>query len=174
MQDDDVPDSLVEAPASGTWSEPPADSVFSLRDGLAHGVGSTDAKYVFSGDEYRGLHLLGHIKGRMESKPPTTWREEVLLARQFRDQYADEFKTQEGDDLQPERIVNPLVKNSEKAAEILHRNGLDGRDINRNLTGFATPNIAQIPLSAAAKHAQLIFDTITDIHNLTSTSDDFG
>ena len=39
------------------------------------------------------------------------------LARQFRDQYADEFKTQEGDDLQPERIVNPLVKNSEKAAK---------------------------------------------------------
>ena len=73
----------------------------------------------------------------------------MLLARQFRDQYADEFKTQEGDDLQPERIVNPVVKNSEKAAEILHRNGLDGRDINRNLTGFATPNIAKIPLSAA-------------------------
>ena len=148
VQDDDVPDSLVEAIASGTWSEPPADSVFSLRDKLRTELVPLTPN-TYSWDEYRGLHLLGHIKGRMESKPPTTWREEVLLARQFRDQYADEFKTQEGDDLQPERIVNPLVKNSEKAAEILHRNGLDGRDINRNLTGFATPNIAKIPLSAA-------------------------
>ena len=146
VQHDDVPESLVEAIASGTWSEPPADSVFNLRDKL-RGELVPLTPNTYSWEEYRGLLLLGHIKGRIEEKPPGTWREEVILARQLRNQYTEKAANLDGDNLQPEQITHPIVTKSAEAAEILHRYGLDGRGINQNLTGISPPKVGKIPLA---------------------------
>ena len=145
VESDDVPQNLVDAVSSGTWSEPPAESVFKLRDKLRTDLVPLSPN-ANSWEEYRGLMLLGHVKGRMEGKKPTTWRQEVEMARELRDTYASKSKSLDVDNLQPEKIINPIVDKSSRAAEILHKNGLDGRDLNHSSNKLASPRIAKLPL----------------------------
>ena len=87
VEDSDVPQNLVDAVATGTWSEPPAESVFKLRDKLREDLVPLSPN-AYSWEEYRGLLLLGHIKGRIENNPPNSWHEEVEHARNLRDNTA--------------------------------------------------------------------------------------
>ena len=147
VEDSDVPQNLVDAVATGTWSEPPAESVFKLRDKLREELVPLSPN-AYSWEEYRGLLLLGHIKGRIENNPPKSWREEVEHARNLRDKYRIESNSTDVDDLQPEKITNPLIAKSEQAAELLHRNKLDGRDLNYNATNLAGPKLNKLPFAS--------------------------
>tara|TARA_B100001287_G_scaffold274044_1_gene278610 strand:- start:3721 stop:4770 length:1050 start_codon:yes stop_codon:yes gene_type:complete len=147
VEDNDVPQNLVDAVSTGTWSEPPADSVFKLRDKLREDLVPLSPN-AYSWEEYRGLLLLGHLNGRLENNAPKSWREEVEQARYFRNKYSIESKSTDIDDLQPEKITSSLVSKSEKAAELLHKNGLDGRDLNTTSTNLAKPKLSKLPFSA--------------------------
>lgn len=147
VEDNDVPQNLVDAVSTGTWSEPPADSVFKLRDKLREDLVPLSPN-AYSWEEYRGLLLLGHLNGRLENNAPKSWREEVEQARFFRNKYSIESKSTDIDNLQPQKITDDLVSKSEKAAELLHKNGLDGRDLNTNSTNLAKPKLSKLPFSA--------------------------
>ena len=146
VENSDVPQNLVDAVSTGTWSEPPAESVFKLRDKLREDLVPLSPN-TYSWEEYRALLLLGHIKGRMENSPPKSWRGEVEQARLLRDKYCIESNFTDADDLQPEKMTNSLVLKSEKAAELLHKYGLDGRDLNDDSTNLAKPKLSKLPLA---------------------------
>ena len=57
------------------------------------------------------------------------------------------YKRQDTDDLQPPKITHPLVEKAKQAAEILHSNGLDGRDLNAQSTGLRRGNLINTPLA---------------------------
>ena len=146
IEDGDVPQNLVDAVSTGSWSEPPAESVFKLRDKLRDDLVPLSPN-THSWDEYRGLLLLGHIKGRMEHNPPKSWRAEVEQARSLRNKYNSGSKSMNVDDLQPNKITETLVAKSEQAARILHENGMDGRDLNFDSTSLAKPEVGRLPLA---------------------------
>ena len=146
IEDDDVPQNLVDAVSTGSWSEPPAESVFKLRDKLRDDLVPLSPN-THSWDEYRGLLLLGHVKGRMEHNPPKSWRAEVEQARSLRNKYNSGPKSMNVDDLQPNKITETLVAKSEQAARILHENGMDGRDLNFDSTSLAKPEVSKLPLA---------------------------
>ncbi|MDB4656880.1 hypothetical protein OAE50_01295, partial [Candidatus Poseidoniaceae archaeon] len=146
VESEDIPDNLIEAVRDGTWSEPPAESVFRLRDNLREKLVPLSPD-VNSWEEYRGLQLLGHVKGRLDGKAPTSWSHEVKLARHFRTHFSDQQRSLDTDDLQPPKITHPLAEKAEQAAEILHNNGLDGRDLNAQSTGLRRGNLIKTPLA---------------------------
>ena len=146
IKDGDVPQNLVDAVSTGSWSEPPAESVFKLRDKLRDDLVPLSPN-THSWDEYRGLLLLGHVKGRMEHNPPKSWRAEVEQARSLRNKYNSGPKSMNVDDLQPNKITETLVAKSEQAARILHENGMDGRDLNFDSTSLAKPEVSKLPLA---------------------------
>ena len=146
IEDGDVPQNLVDAVSTGSWSEPPAESVFKLRDKLRDDLVPLSPN-THSWDEYRGLLLLGHVKGRMEHNPPKSWRAEVEQARSLRNKYNSGPKSMNVDDLQPSKITETLVAKSEQAARILHENGMDGRDLNFDSTSLAKPEVSKLPLA---------------------------
>ena len=146
IEDGDVPQNLVDAVSTGSWSEPPAESVFKLRDKLREDLVPLSPN-THSWDEYRGLLLLGHVKGRMEHNPPKSWRAEVEQARSLRNKYNSGPKLMNVDDLQPNKITETLVAKSEQAARILHENGMDGRDLNFDSTSLAKPEVSKLPLA---------------------------
>ena len=146
IEDGDVPQNLVDAVSTGSWSEPPAESVFKLRDKLRDDLVPLSPN-THSWDEYRGLLLLGHVKGRMEHNPPKSWRAEVEQARSLRNKYNSSLKSMNVDDLQPNKITETLVAKSEQAARILHENGMDGRDLNFDSTSLAKPEVSKLPLA---------------------------
>jgi len=146
VESNDIPNNLIEAVGDGTWSEPPAESVFRLRDNLREKLVPLSPD-VHSWEEYRGLQLLGHVKGRLEGNPPKSWSHEVKLARHFRTHFSDQQRSLDADDLQPPKITHPLVEKAEQAAEILHNNGLDGRDLNAQSTGLRRGNLIKTPLA---------------------------
>ena len=146
IEDGDVPQNLVDAVSTGSWSEPPAESVFKLRDKLRDDLVPLSPN-THSWDEYRGLLLLGHVKGRIEHNPPKSWRAEVEQARSLRNKYNSGPKSMNVDDLQPNKITETLVAKSEQAARILHENGMDGRDLNFDSTSLAKPEVSKLPLA---------------------------
>lgn len=146
VENEDIPDNLIEAVRDGTWSEPPAESVFRLRDGLREKLVPLSPD-VYSWEEYRGLQLLGHVKGRLDGNAPNSWSHEVKLARHFRKHFSEENRSLEADNLQPPKIVHPLVEKAEQAADILHNNGLDGRDLNDQSSGLRGAKLIKTPLA---------------------------
>ena len=64
VESSEVPQNLVDAVSSGTWSEPPAESVFRLRDKLREDLVPLSPN-THTWKEYRALLLLGHINGRI-------------------------------------------------------------------------------------------------------------
>ena len=144
----DVPQNLIDAVADGTWSEPPAESVFALRDKLRHDLLPLSPN-VATWQEYRALLLLGHIKSRILGNPPKSWKEEVELAREFRDEFTQSIDSaNDEDNLAPSSINNKLVSKAKSAAEILHSNGLDGRDLDNSSTKLRTAKVQNLPISA--------------------------
>ena len=85
---------------------------------------------VSSWEENRTLHLLGHLDFRKQGKTLPSWREEVLAARKFQEQFAEDLEIDANEDVQPAKLSHPILESASQAADILHQNGLDGRDIN--------------------------------------------
>ena len=131
--------------ASGTWSEPPAEAVFKLRDNLREKlVPLTPNTHTW--DEHRGLLLLGHIRGRLDKNRQNHGRMKLFTDANFGPIH-NKSTTADNESLQPPKLTNPSLEKSEIAADILHRNGLDGRDLNGDATKLSSPRIAKLPLA---------------------------
>ena len=147
VSEEEVPQNLIDAVADGTWSEPPAESVFRLRDKLRQDLVPLSPN-VSTWQEYRALLLLGHIQARISGGPPKSWSEEVKLAREFRSKFSKTADiSDDNDNLEPYEIKDQLVVKAKTAAEILHRNGLDGRDLDTSSTKLRGVKVHKLPLS---------------------------
>jgi 1-acyl-sn-glycerol-3-phosphate acyltransferase len=144
----DIPEELVEAVANGSWSEPPAEIVFKLRDKLRLEMEPLTPN-VSKWNEYRALHLLGHIEQRRQNNPPNTWRKEVLAARDIHCRIVKQDRIIVNDEPKPDEIEHPIIKPAISAAQILEENGLDGRDLNSKGTDLRFANISKLPVSLA-------------------------
>lgn len=152
VTEDDVPDELISAVSKGSWSEPPAEIVFQLRDKLRLEMEPLTPN-VSEWSEYRALHLLGHLEQRRNSTLPDTWRKEVLAARDIRNRLVNQERIIVNDEPKPEKIVHPIIKPAISAAQILHENNLDGRDINPKGTDLRFANLPKLPISLARSSA---------------------
>ena len=108
-------DELVKALEAGEWKEPRADAVIGLRDELQARLAPLTPNAP-DWKTHRAWHLLGHLRANKSGKPLKSWREEVLAAREAREEVANESASE-------------LVTKAKRAAAILDDNGLDGRDI---------------------------------------------
>jgi len=112
IPDEGLPQDLIEAVSEGNWAEPPAQNVTTLRDALEIKLAPMTPDSPSFGD-YRADHLVAHMRARKEQTPLTTWREEVLAAREVKAK-------------PPSEDAAKLAKN---IGNVLYDNHLDGRDI---------------------------------------------
>ena len=148
----DIPQDLIDAVANGSWSEPPAEIVFKLRDKLRIEMEPITPN-VAEWEEYRALHLLGHIENRLQNNPPNSWRKEVLAARGIRDRIVKQEREVINDEPKPDVIEHPIIKPAISAAQILEENNLDGRDLNVKGTDLRFANFSKLPISLARSFA---------------------
>ena len=126
LPEDEIPDELIEAVQKREWVEPPGELVRSLRDGLRpHLLPITPN--VSSWDEHGAFHLIAQLESRMKKAPLSTWKSEVLAAREVRDRFQTE---PEGEDSKPIEIRHPIVDAAKEIHLQLKKRNLDGRDLN--------------------------------------------
>ena len=142
----DIPNELIEAVSEGNWSEPPAENVFNLRDRLRLEMEPLTPN-VAEWEEHRALHLLGHLSRRIIGDKPKSWKDEVLAAREIREIIVEPKKSIVNDEPKPKLIEHELIKPAISASNILHQNGLDGRDLNSKGNDIRFANITHLPLS---------------------------
>ncbi|MBL6891155.1 MAG: 1-acyl-sn-glycerol-3-phosphate acyltransferase [Candidatus Poseidoniaceae archaeon] len=145
---DDIPSDLIEAVSKGSWSEPPAEIVFQLRDKLRLEMEPLTPN-VAEWEEHRALHLLGHVEQRRNNTPPGTWRKEVLAARDIQNRLVKQKRVIVNDEPKPDEIEHPIIKPAVSAAKILQENNLDGRDLNSKGTDLRFANLSKLPISLA-------------------------
>ena len=151
----DIPDELIEAVSKGSWSEPPAENVFNLRDRLRLEMEPLTPN-VAEWEEYRALHLLGHLSRRIIGNQSKSWKDEVLAAREIRDIIVEPKQSIVNDEPKPEPIDHEILKPAISAANILHQSGLDGRDLDSKGMDLRFANIAHLPLSLIRSTAFLL------------------
>ena len=126
LPEDEIPDELIEAVQKREWVEPPGEFVRSLRDGLRpHLLPITPN--VSSWDEHGAFHLIAQLESRMKKASLSTWKSEVLAAREVRDRFQTE---PEGEDSKPIEIRHPIVDAAKEIHLQLKKRNLDGRDLN--------------------------------------------
>lgn len=135
LLDEDIPDELVESVRGGKWSEPPAEKVISLRDRLRLELVPLTPN-TSDWTENDALHLMGQVNARRSNRPLTTWRQEVLAARAFRDALQPETMSHMDTTVLP--IEHPTIPPARSAANLLKERGLDGRDLNAEGTDLRT------------------------------------
>ena len=150
----DIPQELIDAVAKGSWSEPPAEIVFEMRDKLRLEMEPLTPN-VAEWEEHRALHLLGHVEQRRQNTPPNTWRKEVLAARDIQHRIVKQDRIIVNDEPKPDDITHPIIKPAISAAQILEDSGLDGRDLNSKGTDLRFANLSKLPVSLARSGAFL-------------------
>ena len=150
----DIPQELIDAVANGSWSEPPAEIVFEMRDKLRLEMEPLTPN-VAEWEEHRALHLLGHVEQRRQNNPPNTWRKEVLAARDIQHRIVKQDRVIVNDEPKPDDITHPIIKPAISAAQILEDSGLDGRDLNSKGTDLRFANLSKLPVSLARSGAFL-------------------
>lgn len=114
---------------AGDWAEAEAESVNALRESVQSRLTpmTPDAD---SWDEYRTWHLLGHLQGLANDNPLTSWKQEVLAAREIRNRIREDESTLEA-----------TLPSATRVASDLNDAGLDGRALSS--TGLRTPKPAE-------------------------------
>jgi 1-acyl-sn-glycerol-3-phosphate acyltransferase len=102
--------------AGGEWLEPPAEQVIPLRDELYESLIHITPNAP-DWETYRAWHLLGHLRANSSTSPLNSLKQEVLAARDIREQ----LTLIEG--------TSSLVEDAKEAADILHSVGLDARTL---------------------------------------------
>ena len=102
--------------SSGTWTEPPAKQVNSLRNKLFEAVSEVTPNAP-DWDIQRAWHLIGHLQAHESGKTLESLRDEVLAAREVRESLSGREGT--------EGVIGPSIK----AARILHSYDLDARSL---------------------------------------------
>ena len=129
LEEISLPEDLMEAVASTTWAEPPAELVIELRDKIGQHLQPLTPN-TQTWDEYRMFQLLGQIKGRLNSEPPKSWKEEIVLTREMQQLDHDE----------------EILQSSKTLSKSMYEANLDGRDLNSSgdkLRGFSTKSVAR-------------------------------
>ena len=129
LEEISLPEDLMEAVASTTWAEPPAELVIELRDKIGQRLQPLTPD-TQTWDEYRMFQLLGQIKGRLNGEPPKSWKEEIVLTREMQKLDHDE----------------EILESSKTLSKSMHEANLDGRDLNSSgdkLRGFSTKSTAK-------------------------------
>jgi 1-acyl-sn-glycerol-3-phosphate acyltransferase len=116
VDENGLTDEMSEKMAGGEWVEPPREIVNELRDEVREKMAplTPDAP---DWETNRGWHLLGHLKARKNQKEIKSWKEEVLAAREIRDNLKNNPQ---------ENLLNIAIE----AAQILETHRLDGRSLN--------------------------------------------
>ena len=102
--------------AGGEWIEPPAEQVIPLRDELYESLTHITPNAP-DWETYRAWHLLGHLRANSSTSPLSSLKQEVLAARDIREQLILIENT------------SSLVEDAKEAADILHSVGLDARTL---------------------------------------------
>ncbi len=102
--------------AGGEWLEPPAEQVIPLRDELYESLIHITPNAP-DWETYRAWHLLGHLRANSSTSPLNSLKQEVLAARDIREQ------------LTLIEDTSSLVEDAKEAADILHSVGLDARTL---------------------------------------------
>jgi len=119
LTEEELPTDLVNAISEGNWTEPPSDAVVKLRDRLNEKLKVlTPDKETFA--DYRADHIVAHVKARNQGNKISTWREEVIAAREVKNN-------------PPSTEILGIAK---RIGEKLYRARLDGRAINRDASGL--------------------------------------
>ncbi|MED5350388.1 MAG: 1-acyl-sn-glycerol-3-phosphate acyltransferase [Candidatus Thermoplasmatota archaeon] len=129
LEEISLPEDLMEAVASTTWAEPPAELVIELRDKIGQRLQPLTPN-TQTWDEYRMFQLLGQVKGRLNSEPPKSWKEEIVLTREMQQLDHDE----------------EILQSSKTLSKSMFEANLDGRDLNSSgdkLRGFSTKRAAK-------------------------------
>ena len=114
----------------GEWVEAPAESVNHLRDQVRNHLApmTPDAE---SWEEHRMWHVMGHLRSISEGNMLNSWKEEVLAARETRDEI------RQGDEK-----LTALQPMANTIANHLHDGGLDGRALSSE--GFRKPGLFEL------------------------------
>ena len=98
--------------SEGEWIEPPAEHVIPLKDELFDKLSpiTPDAP---DWETYRAWHLLGHRRAHQNGTRLTSYKEEVLAAREVRDSSP----------------TDSVLNKAREAAQILHSHDLDSRSL---------------------------------------------
>ena len=107
---------LAQKLTSGVWEEPPSEQVNNLRNQLYQSLSSVTPDAP-DWETYRAWHLIGHIRANDNDSPLSSFRDEVMSARDVRDS------------LSGRKDADIIIEPSIEAAEILHSHDLDGRCI---------------------------------------------
>lgn len=119
LSEEELPEELVHAISEGDWVEPPSESVINLRNKLNEKLKRlTPDKETF--EDYRADHIIAHIKARNQGKKIPTWREEVLAAREVKNNPPS----------------NETLDTAKRVGELLYDTRLDGRAINKDASGL--------------------------------------
>ncbi len=102
--------------AGGEWLEPPAEQVIPLRDELYESLTHVTPNEP-DWETYRAWHLLGHLRANSSTSSLSSLKQEVLAARDIREQLILIENT------------SSLVEDAKEAADILHSVGLDARTL---------------------------------------------
>jgi len=153
IDEDEIPNDLVEAVAQGNWVEPAAENVYALRDALRLKLVPLTPN-TRDWDEYHALHLLGHVEARRTNQPLVSWRGEVEAARSFRTLLQSPFSDEEiiGNSELP-AITHSIITPAKAASGLLQAQQLDGRDLNTSGTDLRKIN----PLRSISKLVRLPF-----------------
>ena len=98
--------------SEGEWIEPPAEHVIPLKEELFDKLSpiTPDAP---DWETYRAWHLLGHRRANQDGSRLSSYKEEVLAAREVRDSSP----------------TDPVLNKAREVAQILHSHDLDSRSL---------------------------------------------
>lgn len=99
----------------GEWAEPPAEQVIPLRDELYERLSKITPNSP-DWETYRAWHLLGHLSAIKGGSRLSSYKQEVLAAREIRDS----------------NPPGPLLEKAIEAADILHSMDLDATALDEN------------------------------------------
>lgn len=144
LEDDQIPEAMVNAVREGGWVEPPAETVHHIRDQLQDRLPSMTPNTA-TWEEHRALHLLAHARARHKGERLSDWTSEVLAARTVRDEWPGRENT-----FPPQPLAGEQFELASEAAELLEARGLDGRDLGPKGRPLRRANIGRLPSAMAA------------------------
>ena len=136
LSEEELPEDLVLAISEGKWIEPPSEVVIKLRNKLNEKLKVlTPDKETFA--DYRADQIIAHIKARNQGHKIPSWREEVIAAREVKNNPPS----------------NEILSTAKRIGEKLYDAGLDGRAINKDASGleFFREGSAINPIISIAK-----------------------
>ncbi len=139
LTDEMIPSAMVEAIRQGGWTEPPEATVHEIRDQLRARL-PTMTPNSATWKEHRAVHLMAHAQAREAGKRLNSWQEEVLSARKIRDGWPGRQPS-----LPPEPLTGEKIECASKAAELLEKHGLDGRDLGPKGRVLRRAKISRLP-----------------------------